>query len=173
MATAKQFVDQNFTGSVALTGFTYTPPKKPTASPPPYQKEWAAIKTAVGKLVPGAILKGQKPTLKEMLDALVLDGATWQELATALPKADGKAKTTLTAKLKSQASDIAKQTEQLLPVIAKQIALNEQQSKAGPFNTDATIQPGSAATYNKPLGALRDDIHALNAKIGISILGLD
>lgn len=174
MATAQQFVDQNFTGSVKLTGYTYKEPKKPTSkTPPAYTAEWNAIKNAVGKLVPGAILKGQSPTLKEMLNALVLEGATWQELATALPTAEGNAKTTLTGKLKSQATAIGKSVDQILPVIAKQIALNDQQSKAGPFNTEATIQPGSAATYNKPLSDLRDDIHGLNAKIGIAVLGLD
>lgn len=173
MPSQTEFLDNNFTDSAKVVGFTYSEPKKAGKSPPVYASEWAAIKTGVGKLVPGAIMKGQSPSLKEMLDALVLEGATWQELATALPEADGTAKTTLTDKLKAQADAIGKSVDSLLPVIAKQVALNDQQSKSGPFNTDATIQPGSAATYNTPLGALRDDIHALNQKIGIAILGLD
>ncbi|UUX51280.1 hypothetical protein NUH88_06195 [Nisaea acidiphila] len=173
MANVQQFVDQNFTGSVAVTGFTYnTPPKPSSGTPPPFTAEWAEIKTEVGKLVPGAILKGQSPTLKEMLNALLLLGTTWEELATAAALAEGNAKTTLTDRLKSQAAEIDKSVGEILPVIAKQIALNDQQSKAGPFNTEATIQPGSAATYNTPLSTLRDNIHALNTKIGISIIEL-
>jgi len=173
MTSIDEYIEQSFTGTVPVKGFTLAPLPEKDAPVPDFASEWGAIKKQVSSLVPGAVLSGQKPGLKEMLDALVLQGATWQELAGALVNAENRVADKLRGQLKTEGEAIQKSTQALLPVIARQLSLNERQSKAGPFNTDATIQSGSAATYNKPLAALRDDIHALNAKIGVALLALE
>ncbi|WP_193186665.1 hypothetical protein [Nisaea sediminum] len=173
MTGSDEFIRQNFVSTAPIRGYVIDLPPVETSDPPAFDAEWSWIKAAAGRLVPGAIMTGQSPSLKELLNSLALDGAEWRELAAALPAAGPTAKGRIEVQLKSKGTEIGKRIDALLPVIASQIALNEQQSKSGPFNTDATIQPGSAASYNRPLSELRDRIHLLKTRIGIALLALD
>lgn len=168
MASVSDYLKANFVDPAAVTGFAYVKPAS-GGSLDPMTAEWAAIGKAVSTLVPGAVMANQTPSLKQQLQQFVLDGDAWVQIVSAYNGGDASAKSKLAPKVRAQGEKIEEAAAAIVPLIAKQMALNDQQSKSGPFNTATTIQPGSAATYNGPLADLRQKINTLAQKLSISL----